>query len=623
MTVLGMFTRKNLSNLAATPEVASIAFQIGWVDEEADCNRTQVWVASEHGEFAITGQGDNASSPVWRTDGTRIAYLQTHANLPQVFVRDGDGGNPAKLTDFPHGVVAVQQWCAKRKQLLVIAFSEKPDTSKAIVSDYLPYKMDGTGYVAGEEIALYVVNEDDGGAERVHLPGADVKEAAWAPAGEHLAVVVERCATQRHLTDLWVRFEGSKDFEQLTHDFPTISDVTWAPDGWSVAFAASSVEGDSRVRLKGLDLAGKASILFAEVELASPSSIHWSDDGKAIFALEAHRSTQRISTFDRNGGSRVVQDKPLEITGFVRTRHFMHWVGVDINEGPTLRRACLDGSAAKVIGDFNDQKASPRNAALRSFRVPDGNGGTEEIEGWLLQPDGEGPFPLLVEMHGGPHSYVMLDPNVHEHWDPMLAKGWAILALNTVGSSSYGEEFGSRLIGKWGELDLPQYLEAIRLLQEEGVANGEVVCFGHSYGGFLAAWALGEPGPWKAGIISAGVINQISHSGTSDTGYYVGPYALGRELAESFALHWKLSPLSRAASITAPTLILQGSDDHRCPVGQGEELHASLVRSGGARSRLVVYPGGTHHVSSTGTPSQRKDYYERLIEWATSLGCNP
>lgn len=615
-----MFERKNLSKLVGCPEGKAVAFQVGWIDEEGDSSHTQVWISSEHGVFAVTGIGDDASGPVWRSDGSKLAYLQGHDGLLQVFSRDADGGNPRKLSDFPHGVVAVQQWCAKRRQLLVVAFQARPDTSKPIVSDYLPYKMDGTGYIAGEEISLYVLGEDDGSIQRVKTPGADVKEARWAPTGDQLAIVAERCGRQRHLTDLWIRSNDDAEFVQVTSQFPTVSSVAWAPDGKAVAFAGSSIEGDSRIRLQGWDLVGEKALLFSPLELASPSGLQWREDGRAVVAIEAHRSTQRIVACEREGGFSVVVDKPREIMEFWMSPDALHWIGVDIRQGPRLRRDSLDGTPVEVLGDFNRGDETKRNAHWRSFTVPNGEGSTEEVEGWLLTPDGEGPHPLLVEMHGGPHSYIMVDPNVHEHWDPLLEAGWAILALNTVGSSSYSEEFGSRLIGRWGELDLPQYLSAIDQLKQEGTVSDEVVCFGHSYGGFLAAWALGEPGPWKAGIVSAGVINQISHEGTSDSGYYVGPYAMGRELSEGWELKTCLSPLSRASRISVPTLILQGSDDHRCPVGQGEELHAALVRAGKARSRLIVYPGGSHHVSSTGRPSQRKDYYERLIAWTVSIG---
>jgi len=335
-----MFERKNLSKLVGCPDGKAVGFQVGWIDEEGDSSHTQVCISSEHGVFAVTGSGDDASGPVWRSDGSKFAYLQGHDGLLQVFARDADGGNPRKLSDLPHGVVAVQQWCVKRRQLLVVAFQARPDTSKPIVSDYLPYKMDGTGYIAGEEISLYVLGEDDGSIQRVETPGADVKEARWAPTGDQLAIVVERCERQRHLTDLWIRSNDDAEFVQVTSQFPTVSSVAWAPDGKAVAFAGSSIEGDSRIRLQGWDLVGEKALLFSPLELASPSGLQWREDGQAVVAIEAHRSTQRIVACEREGGFSVVVDKPREITEF--------WMSPDAPMPALDRRGHSAGSAVET-----------------------------------------------------------------------------------------------------------------------------------------------------------------------------------------------------------------------------------------------------------------------------------
>ena len=66
---------------------------------------------------------------------------------------------------------------------------------------------------------------------------------------------------------------------------------------------------------------------------------------------------------------------------------------------------------------------------------------------------------------------------------------------------------------------------------------------------------------------------------------------------------------------TAPTLLLQGEDDHRCPLGQSEELLMNLVRCATAPVRMVVYPGEGHALSSTGKPHNRVDYHDRLARW--------
>ena len=131
--------------------------------------------------------------------------------------------------------------------------------------------------------------------------------------------------------------------------------------------------------------------------------------------------------------------------------------------------------------------------------VPDGRGGIETIEGWLLRAGGgQGPLPLLDDAHGGPASYALLDFDTNVYWQVLCSRGWAVLALNAVGSASYGREFCQRLAGHWGEYDLPQHLAIIDALQEEGLASDRLACTGKSYGGFLGAWAIAHDTRFRA-----------------------------------------------------------------------------------------------------------------------------
>jgi len=223
-----------------------------------------------------------------------------------------------------------------------------------------------------------------------------------------------------------------------------------------------------------------------------------------------------------------------------------------------------------------------------------------------------------MDMHGGPHSMVSFGYERCVHWPLLLQHGWAVLALNTVGSSSYGDEFASRLCGHWGELDLPQWQAAVEHLRSEGVVGRDVACFGHSFGGYLSAWALSHDPSLIAGVVSGGITNLESHTGTSDSGYYVGPYSMCGELHEMRDRYRALSPINHVANIHAPTLILQGQDDERCSVGQGEELLGALIRKGDVKVEMMLFPGGSHHLSSTGRPSHRATYYRVLVDWLES-----
>jgi len=184
----------------------------------------------------------------------------------------------------------------------------------------------------------------------------------------------------------------------------------------------------------------------------------------------------------------------------------------------TELHACRhDGSQERRLGRFNAWWDQRLHAHLerRTFQVPDGAGGQMSVDGWLLRPPhAQGATPLLVEMHGGPASYVLFDYRPTAYWSLMWSRGWSILALNAAGSASYGREFADRLRGHWGELDLPQHLAAVEQLQEEGLVNEKIAAVGKSYGGFLSAWAIGHTDRFAAAVVMAPVANLEAHYGT-------------------------------------------------------------------------------------------------------------
>ncbi|WP_211302354.1 alpha/beta hydrolase family protein [Nannocystis exedens] len=132
----------------------------------------------------------------------------------------------------------------------------------------------------------------------------------------------------------------------------------------------------------------------------------------------------------------------------------------------------------------------------------------------------------------------------------------------------------------------------------------------------------GRPTPRRSGplasrntaVVSAPVANILSHFGTSDSGYYVTPYAMAGEVWEAREKYHALSPVEYLEHATTPTLILQGEEDQRCPIGQAEEVFATLIRAGKAPVEFVRYPGGDHHLAEQGPPSHRIDYTRRIVE---------
>jgi dipeptidyl aminopeptidase/acylaminoacyl peptidase len=74
------------------------------------------------------------------------------------------------------------------------------------------------------------------------------------------------------------------------------------------------------------------------------------------------------------------------------------------------------------------------------------------------------------------------------------------------------------------------------------------------------------------------------------------------------------SPSTWIHRATTPTLIVHGEEDHRCPIGQGEEMFVGLKQAG-CEVEFVRYPGGSHLMLRVAPLSHRIDYYERVIAW--------
>ena len=615
--------RSDLSDLYLHRSVSDLAgheqgwlFKLGLALEAQDANRSGIWrLDSELRLHRLSSEAETAYGACWADDGRRIAFLRNAGGHPQVFTLDLAGGEASQRGGFDQGVLSVEQWDGHSDRMLVLAHCGSRPGDAPCAIDHLPYKSDAIGLKGEQSTRLYQL-DGDGRSKPLVDSGGEVMEARWSGDGK-LAYVQRRDGRQRQAMDLWLKQgDGAR---RLTDRLSSISALRWSPDGRRLAFAANATEGSSMVFLHTLDIE-RGALTRCEIELASPAALHWLGEDE-LLVVQAHRGNHRIV--------RVCAEKPdaeptpvfehqsWQVLEMAAAGDRVAFVAAAAQAGPELWVCGVDGSAAQCVSQFNAWRCERPQARVerRRFVAPDGQGGEEPIDGWLLTPPGAGPFPLLLDMHGGPHSLVTFEHETHLHWPLLIERGWAILALNPVGTNSYGTAFAERLCGRWGELDLPQWLAAVAQLREQGVADRTLAVFGHSYGGFLAAWTLTRDVPLVCGVVSAGVANLESHYGTSDTGYYVGPYAMCAEPWQDRDLYRRLSPAAYAERVRAPTLLLQGDADQRCPIGQAEELFAQLVRAGKAQARMVLFPGGGHHVSSTGRPSHRLRFYREIVDW--------
>jgi dipeptidyl aminopeptidase/acylaminoacyl peptidase len=248
--------------------------------------------------------------------------------------------------------------------------------------------------------------------------------------------------------------------------------------------------------------------------------------------------------------------------------------------------------------------------SLHRFESFDG----ESIPVFLFAPEGAGPFPVVVTVHGGPES----------QWQPwyssgfgaftqfLVSRGYAVAAPNVRGSTGYGKRF-EHLDDVEKRLDSVADLASLHewLAARPDINGSRAVVYGRSYGGYMVLAALAfQPELWAAGIEFVGISNLRTFlENTSEYRRAVREREYGPlsdpELLES------LSPWSRLDEIRAPLFIEHGRNDPRVPVSESEAIHAALDERG-VRCELVIYEDEGHTVEKL---ANRIDSFERAVSF--------
>jgi dipeptidyl aminopeptidase/acylaminoacyl peptidase len=283
---------------------------------------------------------------------------------------------------------------------------------------------------------------------------------------------------------------------------------------------------------------------------------------------------------------------------------------VGFTDAPTL---CVsDGAALRPVRSFGNPDFDSLVDGIRAeptrWTAPDGL----EIHGWLLRPPGDGPFPLVVDVHGGP---VWLH---RPHYVGasglrlgLLRRGYALLLPNPRGSSGRGQDYATRVLGDMGGADTHDYLSGIDALVERGIADPKRLgVMGGSYGGFMSAWLVTQDSRFAAAVAIAPVTNWVSEHLTCHIPHFCEQF-LGDPMTVPGGKYHTRSPIMYASRARTPTLVVCGALDRNTPPGQALEFHHAL-RLHGVESVLATYPQEGHGVRSY---PALIDFGARAVSW--------
>jgi dipeptidyl aminopeptidase/acylaminoacyl peptidase len=232
------------------------------------------------------------------------------------------------------------------------------------------------------------------------------------------------------------------------------------------------------------------------------------------------------------------------------------------------------------------------------------------VHGWVVRPEGQGPHPVLLMIHGGP--FAQYGWRLFDEAQVYAGAGYAVVMGNPRGSSGYGEAHGRAVVGDVGEVtakDLLALLDAA--LKSPDLDASRVGVLGGSHGGFMTTWLAAHHGDRFKAAISERAVNAIdSFTGSSDIGWFFGADLYGADRAQQD----RQSPLTHADRIDTPMLIIHSEHDWRCPVEQAQRLYVALkLRQ--VPVEFLLFPGEGHELSRSGLPSHRIARFEAILDW--------
>lgn len=234
-----------------------------------------------------------------------------------------------------------------------------------------------------------------------------------------------------------------------------------------------------------------------------------------------------------------------------------------------------------------------------------------KLHGYLTRPAGEGPHPLVVLPHGGPHG-------VRDYWEfdweaQLLAnRGYAVLQVNVRGSGGYGMDFQAAGYRQWGASMQDDLTDATRWAIDQKIAHAGRICIvGGSYGGYAALMGVArEPDLFRCAIGHAGVYDlELMHTSGDVPDTRSGRAYLEKALGNDAADLRARSPVHWAKDIKAPVLLIHGTKDWRADYEQSTRMKEALEKNGKQVEWLSLAREG-HGVYDEST---RKEMYERIL----------
>lgn len=633
------FRLKSVGDPSISPDGSTLAYSLSWIEQDSMESRSRIMLMdlSTGKEEAFTN-GQKDSAPRFAPDGKSVGFLRrSEGQQGQVWVIGTGGGEARPVTEMPLGVRDFS-WSPDGKSLVFTADvdpgGEAPGSDPAQgprvrVVKRIRYRYDTLGWRGDAHFHLFVV-ELDGGAPRQLTDGEwDDMGPVWCPDGSRIGFISGRREDrdQRALTEAYVVPANGGEPEMWSQGLYDVGAITWSPDGTRMLVAGSDMAEGMAIWQSTLYVLeqGKPPRPITDDSVRPylsfpafnrPPDICWTKEDRVLFLGDTKGETYLLEVPARGG-----RPRPSGGGGWQSTA-----LSIDQNANAAVVLATFPASPGEIhyldlVSTASEQLTDVNRvyldehppARMEKFFVQRED---LELECRLWFPPGfdrTQKYPMVLDVHGGPNGAFYDAFNTTQQ--VLATSGYLVLAVNPRGSSTYGKEFMMSVLGDWGGEDYQDLMASVEdVAQRPYVDETRLGIHGYSYGGFMTSWIIGHSDRFRAAVVGAPCIDLYSMYGTSDIGISFGESQWGGTLMDSAEELLKRSPITYAANVNTPVLLLHGEADMRCPVSQSEE-YFQVLRRLGKEVEFVRFPDSSHLFPRMGHPKMREEYMARTLGW--------
>ncbi len=628
----------SVSDPQISPDGKTIVFVVSRpnLDQDRSDRQLVLMEIATEAQHVLTYERKNVGSPRWSPTGDRLAFVAADGTgkdaKPQVFVLSMNGGEARKITEAPNGIEQFA-WRPNGQEIAYVT-SDEAENKKEIEKHHDAFEVGDNDFLATEaELSshLWIFPAEGGKAKRLTSgawslpksapPSPPASPISWSPDGKWLLF-----SRQEHphlgnsdLTTLQVLSVETGEIRKLTKHEKFESFGVFSPDGSRVAYwypRDGDPNNENEIYVTPTT-GGDGSDATRSID-RDLLRVIWMPDGNALL-VGGHDGAQTSLWLKPLSGSAkklslgdISPSWSFWVDAFVGRKGEIAFTGSTPTQPSELYYMASANEKPRRLTDFNHEIVSLALGKAEKFewKGPDGF----QEDGVLFYPPDfqkDRNYPLVLIIHGGPQASTTTQFSFLPQL--MVTHGYVVFSPNYRGSDNLGNAYQRAIWNDAGDGPGRDVIAGLDALKKLGFIDGNKIgVTGWSYGGYMTSWLIGHYQIWKAAMAGAPVTDMYDEYNLSDGnvtnryGFKGSPY-VGENLKDYRAQ----SPISYAAQMKTPTLIMHDTGDARVTITQGYSLYHAL-KDNGVPVKFIAYPVAGHF---PGDPVRAMDVDRRWLEW--------